>query len=236
MALGNGIRAVGFDMDGTFMHTLVDYPKLERVVLDEFESLGVPVRDLPQGGYKFTLDDGRRWLAEHGMGDRIPGLNERIGARATEIEMENAALAEPFPGAVEALGLLKSRGYKVGILTRGGRDYARTVLGSARVYDEFDAVVARDDYPEEQAKPSAVAMEHLAERLGVECSEILYLGDGLVDYLTCANSGARFIGVETGRNTRSDWVGMVGEGVETVRSVADLIPMIRRIASTPPPC
>ena len=60
MALDPKIKAVGFDMDGTFMHTKVDYVKLARVVYDEFESLGVPDEILQTDNYKLTMDGGIR--------------------------------------------------------------------------------------------------------------------------------------------------------------------------------
>lgn len=226
MALDPKIKAVGFDMDGTFMHTKVDYPKLARVVYDEFESLGVPEEVLQTDNYKLTMDGGIRWLLAHGKSEYVPGINERIGNRATEIEMENADIAVPFPGAVEVLDLLREKGYKVGILTRGGRKYATTVLEDAGVLRKFNAIVARDDYPEEEAKPNPLAMDHLAAALGVRSPEILYLGDGIVDFMTADASGAQFIGVETGPNTAEMWRNKAGKDVRTLPSVADLAKLI----------
>ena len=197
MALDPFIKAVGFDMDGTFMHTKVDYPKLARVVYDEFESLGVPEDILITDNYKLTMDRGIEWLRTHGGSEHIPGINERIGRRATEIEMENAAIAVPYPGAVEVLDMLIGKGYKVGILTRGGRRYATTVLGEAGVL-----------------------------ALGVRSREILYIGDGIVDYMTADASGASFIGVETGPNSAEMWRRKVGKDVRTIPSVASLAEMI----------
>ena len=226
MALDPKIKAVGFDMDGTFMHTQVDYIRLARVVRDEFESLGVPDSVLQADNYKFTMDGGMNWLRENGKSEYIDGLNDRIGNRATEIEMENADLAVPYPGAVEVLELLKGKGYKVGILTRGGRRYATKVLGESDVLDKFDALVARDDYPEDEAKPNPLAMDHLAAAMGVKSSEILYVGDGLVDFMTANASGAQFIGVETGPNDAKLWKEKAGNGVKTIPSVADLAGLI----------
>lgn len=214
-------------MDGTFMHTKVDYPKLSRVVYDEFESLGVPEDVLLTDNYKLTMDRGIEWLRTHGGSEHIPGINERIGRRATEIEMENAAIAVPYPGAVEVLDMLISKGYRVGILTRGGRRYATTVLGEAGVLRKFNAIVARDDYPEEEAKPNPLAMDHLAAALGVKSREILYLGDGIVDFMTADASGASFIGVETGPNSADMWHKKVGWDIRIIPSVAELKDLIR---------
>jgi len=229
MALDPRIKAVGFDMDGTFMHTKVDYVKLANIVFDEFRSLGVPESVISQDGYKMSMDSGITWLRENGLSEYIPGINERIGNRATEIEMENSNIAIPYPGALEVLRELKKREYKVGILTRGGHMYAAKILNMFNVFDEFDAIIARDDYPEEEAKPSPLAMEHLAEHLGVSSDEILYLGDGLVDYLTADAAGSPFIGVETGsNNSRDAWIKKTqNRNIRTIGSIADLLGIIR---------
>ena len=91
---------------------------------------------------------------------------------------------------------------------------------------KFNAIVARDDYPEEEAKPSPLAMDHLAAALGVRSREILYIGDGIVDYMTADASGASFIGVETGPNSAEMWRRKVGKDARTIPSVASLAEMI----------
>lgn len=228
MALDAKIKAIGFDMDGTFMDTRVDYVKLANVVTDAYSKYGVPADVLKADGYKLTMENCDRWIEENGLQKHKPAIDNEIQENATEIEMENANVARIFPGAVELLDAMKAKGLKAGILTRGGRRYAEYVLGNAGVLDRFDALVARDDYPENEAKPSPLAMEHLAKEFGVKCDEILYVGDGLVDYLTAYNSGARFIGVMSGHDnrTRDIWEAKVGKGVEIVRTIADLIPML----------
>lgn len=228
MALDPRIKAVGFDMDGTFMHTHVDYAKLARVVDDELASLGVPPECIDfNDGSKLEMESGIRWLIEHGRGHLAAGIRQRVGDRATAVEMEHADEAEPFPGSVETLRELQARGYPVGILTRGGRHYAETVLGGAGVLREFDALVARDDFPEDEAKPSPKALQHLGERLGVRPQDILYLGDSKVDWLTAQAVGAPFIGVLSGGYTAADWQTRTGQPVHTLPHVADLLPLIR---------
>ncbi len=154
----DGIRAVGFDLDGTFMRTRVDYARLNAA-------------------------DRRVCLA--------PGANEGVHE------------AVPFPGSVEALGIIKSKGLKVGLLTRGSREYALSALGP--IADEFDFVMGRDYSHYDNAKPSPVAMREFAAELGVEPSEILYVGDNVTDWYSARDAGARFAGVLTGSGSRELW-------------------------------
>ena len=123
MALDPRIKAVGFDMDGTVMDTVVDYDRLGRIVPDEFRSLHVPEEIIKRDVEVNTVENGIAWLAEH-KPECLDGLQNRLNDRATVIECEHADLAKPFPGTVEVIREIRSKGYRVGILTRGGREYA----------------------------------------------------------------------------------------------------------------
>lgn len=217
MTLDPRIKAVGFDMDATFMRTVVDYEKLSNIVVDEFLSRGAPA-DLFKGvHYKMDLDNGYRWLVEHGLARDKDEVKTAISLRATEIEMEHADLAEPFDGALELVRRIHAMGLKTGILTRGGRHYMTTILGAFDLLKEFDGLVARDDYDEEtDAKPAAISMTHLGEAMGgIDAKDILYVGDGVTDYMTAARAGSPFIGVTSGRTDAEKWRLQVKEFLES---------------------
>ena len=213
MALDPRIKAVGFDMDGTFMRTRVDYVKLSNCVVDEFISRGAP-REMFEGvHYKMDLDEGYRWLETHGMASSKEEIKKAINDRAAEIEIEHADIAKPFPGAIELVMRLRSMGYRTGILTRGGRHYATTILGAYGLLGYFDGLVARDDYDEEtEAKPAGIALTHLGEVMGdIDAEDILYVGDGVTDYMTAARAGSPFIAVTSGRTDAEMWKSQVAE-------------------------
>ena len=213
MALDPRIKAVGFDMDGTFMRTRVDYVRLSNCVVEEFISRGAP-REMFEGvHYKMDLDEGYRWLEEHGMAESKEEIKKAIADRANEIEIEHADIAKPFPGAIELVNRLRSMGYKTGILTRGSRYYATTILGAYDLLGLFDGIVARDDYDEEtDAKPAAIALTHLGEAMGgIPPEDILYVGDGVTDYMTAARAGSPFIALTSGRTDAELWKSQVSE-------------------------
>jgi len=206
MALDSRYKAVAFDMDGTLMDSEVDYAGLANLVFDEMIEMGVPVEAIDRSeGSKFNLDSGLEWLRLNGRGKEIFDIQERISKRARDIEMENADEARPYPGAEELLVILKDGGYRTGVVTRGCREYCLYILGKCGMLPNIDAVVARDDYPEEQGKPSPMALKNLASKLGVSADEILFLGDHKFDYFTARDSGAGFIGVLSGTFGTEDW-------------------------------
>ena len=241
MALDAHIKAVGFDMDGTFMRTKVDYVRLSKCVVDEFISRGAPPEMFEGVHYKMDLDEGYRWLTAHGMAASKEEIKQAIADRASEIEIEHADVAKPFPGAVELVRKLRSMGYRTGILTRGGRYYATTILGMFGLLEDFDGIVARDDYDEEtEAKPAAIALTHLGEAMGgIPAKDILYVGDGITDFMTAARAGSPFIAVTSGRTTREMWKSQISDFLEKephpgysadttliLETVADIEPML----------
>ncbi len=221
----SGVKAVVFDMDGTVMDTKVDYVALARVTEDEFVSIGVPPEVIDIDRAVQSTDHCIQWIIEN-KPEAVKGIDVRIGDRATAVEMENVSLAKPFPGTSELIAELRSSGYRVGILTRGGRKYMETVLSITGSSDLFEATVARDDYPHAEAKPSPKSIEHIAGKLGVKPSEVLFVGDSEVDGLTASNSGIPFIAVCTGHTDENAWKAFLGEGAVILPSIAGMIGML----------
>ncbi len=202
-----GIKAVGFDLDGTFLKTHVDYAKLNDVDKVIIEKHGIPFSLVGfEANVKRPRYPLRDWLEANGRGSEYPSINKEIDDACTVVEKEFVDEATPFPGSAECIDIIKSLGLKVGILTRGSFDYARTALSNCGLFDGMDAVVGRDHSHYDNAKPSPLAMIEFAEELGVEPEEILYLGDNLTDYYSARDAGARFIGVLSGSCTREDWL------------------------------
>lgn len=220
MTLDAQIKAVGFDMDGTVMNTKVDYAKLGRVVLDEFKEQGVPQDIIDLDTKDNSMDHGLKWLSMN-RPESLLSFDKKVGDRATVVELEYSDIARPYPGTREVIEKIRSMGYKTAILTRGGRKYATKILSASGMDDLFDALVARDDYSYNEAKPNRKAMEHMCEKIGVDCDEVLYIGDGTADYLVTVNSGSQFIGVET-HMSRKDWENLAGPSVVTIPTVAEL--------------
>ena len=206
MDIDSRYKAVCFDMDGTLLDTKVDYEKMSNVIFDEMVRIGVPEEVINRSeGFKFNLDSGVNYLFSQGRADEVYAIGVRVAKIARDIEMEKVDEAKPFPKAVRLLELIRSKGLKTGLLTRGCREYAEAAMKICGVTELLDGVVARDDYPESEAKPSPKAMEHMAEMLSVRPEEILFFGDHVFDYHCARDAGSGFVGVLTGTYTRKDW-------------------------------
>ena len=217
------------DLDGTLVHTTVDFSIMKVRLFVEMIDMGIPPAALDQSrtvtenmsmAYSFLADSNRvkEWTA----------IEELASEMMQRTEMERVRLTRPVEGAREAVLELKRRGLKVGLLTRGSRRYATAALQYAGLDGIFDAMMFRDDYGEREAKPNPIALRRIASKLGTNVEECLMVGDHMIDSNCAAGAGAAFVGVLTGSYDEDDWrrlecchiIGSVAElpGVLTIRS------------------
>ena len=226
MRLDPGCRAVCFDMDGTLLDTKVDYSRMTELILNGLRGYGVPEELLdPKGGYKLNIDKAFTWMYENRDRETIQDASDSLAKVARDLEMERVDEARPFPGVPEMLEKLKEKGYRIGVLTRGCREYAETALGIAGVDGYIEAMVCRDDYAEADAKPNPIAMRHLAEALDVTAEQITYVGDHKMDWMCARDASSKFVAVTSGTFTKQNWESEV-PGVVIIPTCAGIIDMI----------
>ena len=216
-------KAIGFDMDGTLLDTAIDYEKLADAESYVLSGLNVPSSELSSANDDIDMiRKGVAYLNGHGNPITFDDVCKLVNQRASDVEMEAVDTAKCFPGVPELLEELRSKGYRIGLLTRGQRLYAETAMGRCGILDMMDSIEAFDDHPTGEQKPNPVAMEHLANALGVRASEILYIGDSVWDYHCARDSGAGFIGIAHGENGHRKWE-RVKDDIELIENISELI-------------
>ena len=223
MTAGRRYKAIGFDMDGTLLDTAIDYEKLADAESYVLSGLNVPSSELSSANDDIDMiRKGVAYLNGHGNPITFDDVCKLVNQRASDVEMEAVDTAKCFPGVPELLEELRSKGYRIGLLTRGQRLYAETAMGRCGILDMMDSIEAFDDHPTGEQKPNPVAMEHLANALGVRTSEILYIGDSVWDYHCARDSGAGFIGIAHGENGHRKWE-RVKDDIELIENISELI-------------
>jgi HAD superfamily hydrolase (TIGR01509 family) len=165
-----------FDMDGTLTVAVHDFAAIRRAlsIPEESDILGHLAR-LPAA----EAASKHAWLLEH--------------------ERELAHASRASAGAVELVRQLRTRGCRLGILTRNARELALITLEAIGLADAFDPndVLGRDEAP---PKPHPGGLLQLAQQWGVASSELVMVGDYLFD-LECARAaGARSVLVNLPEN------------------------------------
>jgi HAD superfamily hydrolase (TIGR01509 family) len=165
-----------FDMDGTLTVAAHDFAAIRRElsIPEESDILG-HLASLPAAEAAAK----HAWLLEH----------ERALAHASRASM----------GAVELVRLLRTRGCRLGVLTRNARELALITLQAIRLADAFDPydILGRDEAP---PKPHPGGLLQLAQQWGVVPSDLVMVGDYRFD-LECARAaGARSVLVNVPEN------------------------------------
>lgn len=219
---GRQYKAIGFDMDGTLLDTSIDYDRLGTAEYDVMIELGIPPSEIDRNADEIRMiRDGVRYLTANGKQITCEELSKMVNDRYAAIELEAADSAECIRGAEELLIRLKKEGYPIGLLTRGQRCYAESAMSNCGLLKYMDAVDAFDDHPTGEQKPNPIAMDHLAEKLGVTSKDILYIGDSVWDYYCARDSGAGFIGVASGKYGHRKWDALEDD-ITIVESIADI--------------
>jgi HAD superfamily hydrolase (TIGR01549 family) len=108
------------------------------------------------------------------------------------------SLVDLFPDAVETLTTLSGLGVQVELATNGPEDLVSDVIEQFNLHDVFDLIVTSSQVG--SPKPSRRYSDFLIEQAGVECHEILVVGDGEEDAITAEMIGATFIFLDRGQH------------------------------------
>lgn len=173
------IKAVVFDLD----HTLFDrYATIKKLVpqLRKHFDLGDGITDeyfIQELSYadKHFVHKGWEGIYNHlvskGIFKTLPGF-----AEYTEIVLRHFRhIAEKYDFAEPTLKKIKSKGYKIGLITNGSHELQYKKLGMLELTDLFDEIIVSGDTPYQ--KPDERIFLMMAEKMGVEPSEMMYVGD-----------------------------------------------------------
>ena len=109
-----------------------------------------------------------------------------------------ATTGRPYPGAREALALLRANGVRLACVTNKELRHTQRLLSRHTMQDDFELVLGGDSLP--QKKPHASVLQHVARRLGVPHAAMAHVGDSATDVQAARNAGVRAWAVPYGYN------------------------------------
>lgn len=135
--------------------------------------------------------------------------------KADKVMVENTSLYE---GVKDTLTNLRDNGYICAIVTTKFHYRIEQILNKHNASDLIDVIVGAEDVKIE--KPNPEGLLWLIDYLGVEKTDILYIGDSVVDTKTAENAKVKFAAVLTGTTSRADFENYsniyIGENVPDV--------------------
>ncbi|MBN2095611.1 MAG: HAD family hydrolase [Candidatus Aenigmarchaeota archaeon] len=128
------------------------------------------------------------YMTQNNLNDADRARIEKICEISTKFLTTSMArqLIEVYPYGVGAIDLLKSKNYKVAILTNSGIETVRRDLNHLGL-EGFSGIVAKEDLPGN--KPSGEGIKKLMDSLGMGPEETLHTGDSAVDIRAAKDAG-----------------------------------------------
>jgi phosphoglycolate phosphatase len=193
-------RAVIFDLDGTLLDSLADIAAAANRAL---AALGLPGHDTE--AYRRMVGSGADVLMQRALPDDqqtlLRSALERFREHYRSGMLDHTA---PYEGVPQLLDRLSERGVPMAVLSNKPDAAAQQIVATLLGRWTWSAVAGhRADVPK---KPDPVAATRMAEKLGVEPADCLFVGDSAVDMQTAVNAGMRPIGVLWGFRDRGELI------------------------------
>ena len=205
------VVAAIFDLDGTLVTFNLDIREWRAVIVDAMNRRGFDTAGLSLATPTQEILDIARARAPAGDSKAYESLRKEAFSILDSLELEGAKSATVFPGAEGVLKLLRSRGFRIGMLTNSGRASASLSLSKWGLEGLFEFVLTRDDI--EAMKPRPEGLATAVRMLGIRPDEACYVGDSVYDVVAAKGAGVKSVGVATGNYTAgrlrkegADWV------------------------------
>ena len=183
------LRAAIFDMDGLLVDT---EPLWTRAEMETFATVGIHLQEKDCAetvglGLEQVVDF--RYLRTPWTGPSKREIAAAIHRRVLELVSTDT---RPMPGALQALGLARSLGWKIGLATASDPQLIHAALSCAGMLDFFDHLQSAEGLP---AKPHPEVYFQAARMLGVRPADCVGLEDSLPGLRAVKSAGMKAVAV-----------------------------------------
>ena len=201
MVKNNHFKAVIFDLDGTLINSLESIAMGVNTVLSELSLKTHTLED-----YRKFIGNGVRELIRQAL---ISSGDTELKFFEKALELHKAAYKKyalyklvPYEGINEVLKELKKNNILIAVNTNKPQDRAVEVVNIIFGEDMFDIIVGQVD--ERPRKPAPDGCLYIADKLGLQPCECIYIGDTEVDMKTGKSAGMYTVGATWGFRTRKE--------------------------------
>lgn len=194
-------KLVIFDLDGTLTDSLKSIQYCTNLTIGEFG-----FEPLPLEPFRYFVGDGANELMKRVLiasGDKELVHYEKAMERYRQVfEAHCMYEVKAYEGIKELLAALKEKGILMAV--NSNKPHERTVDVIEQVFgkDCFNMLVGFS--PERERKPSPAGVLYIANTLGVEKKDIIYVGDTMTDMKTGKSAGVFTVGVLWGFRDRAE--------------------------------
>jgi phosphoglycolate phosphatase len=187
----NSPAAVIFDLDGTLLDTLDD---LADSANEALAACGLPVH--PVNAYRTFVGEGMAVLIERILPPerREPPLFQQVLQTYQSVYSRRwREKSRPYPGIVDMLLALKAKGIPLTVLSNKPQAYTEICMAHFLEGFGFEIILGQRDHV--PRKPNPAGALEIAQRLSLDPSRILFIGDTATDMDTATAAGMIPVGV-----------------------------------------
>ena len=203
------IKGVIFDLDGTLANSIEDIADSMNQVLEENN---FSTHDYTT--YKTFVGRGVKTLVEKSlpMENRSTQEIEKNFERMMQVYDENCIVKTClYPGIKDLLNALTERDIKISVFSNKANELTQKVVKVLLADWKMECVLgAGGDIPR---KPDPKGAILISEKMGIDPSELMYIGDSGVDMATAQNSGMHAVGVLWGFRDKEE---LLENGAQTL--------------------
>ena len=218
------IRSVIFDLDGTLIHSAVDFIKLKKRTIKLLSQSGLPAEmfSMEMKTYEIMQYASKLLKDQRVKEEEITLTNRKVSEAWNRIELESVDKTKPTAGAEKVIQTLRKRGLKIGVVTRGCREYAVEALKLTGLLESVDILIGRDD--SSRPKPSPEPLMKAINKLNLRPDEAVMIGDNIDDAQCAFSAKVRFIGIIQRQQTIRTFEGTRFEAILT--NLEDLLDIL----------
>lgn len=196
------LKAFIFDLDGTLIDSLADIAESINRMLD---ARGYPRCE--KEVFKQMVGDGMEKLVERALPQAVRSdelIKVCVEEYRAHYDLLWQAQTRPYEGIVEMLAELQRRGLKLGVISNKAHRFTVPMTEHFFGSGVFDHILGqRAEVPR---KPDADGAHEMAAFLGLQTSEMAYVGDSGIDMQFAKNSGMRAVGVRWGFRSEAELI------------------------------
>ena len=204
-----------FDLDGTLLNTLEDLAEAVNHVL---ELRGFPLHTVSE--YRRMVGHGIRNLIRQALPPTMEVKDAYVEACVADFKAYYSAHIDvhtrPYPGMVELLNELHSRGIKLAVASNKFQEGTEHLIHEFFPDVPFVAILGNQEgFP---LKPAPEVVKEVLAKARVPKEDAVMVGDSPTDMLTAANGGIDAIAVSWGYRSKEDLAGnLIVDSVEQLR-------------------
>lgn len=221
------MKLVIFDLDGTLINSIED---LGTAVNYALAQKGLPLREMSE--YYMMVGNGVRKLVQRAMPSELSEntalLDELLAIFVEYYSSHIDVYTRPYPGMVDLLSRLSSKGYALGVASNKFQSGAEVLV--RKFFPEISFVEVLGNGPDAPLKPSPeVVFRIMAKASGagtMNPEDVVLVGDSSTDIQTAANAGIASVAVSWGFRPAESLTGasyLAGTACELEEKIAEAI-------------